>query len=297
MDDKTRIEYEKIAKHFFKIQFADDEDITPKTITDKLKASALTFRPNYWGRLRRALELDQIAKGFPKSAERINKTKNPLTSNKSKRKLIKPKQQRIKKVSEDDYNKLVKHFSSKTKVDKETLSAIVVSHYLGVRPSELLSLKINSDGSIFVTGSKKEATGLRGLDRTIKVDDEEIKSALHKCIKVLSNTNVTAKQIQDRLALQVKKVFPRRKNKISLYSFRHQCGSNLKASSLSKKEVALMMGHQSTASVEQYGNKRSSNGSLSISVANTKELDSVRELSKNIEVKPSKPRHEITFDF
>ena len=41
-----------------------------------------------------------------------------------------------------------------------------------------------------------------------------------------------------------------------MYTLRHQFGANLKASGMSRIEVAYVMGHQATDSIGRYGDKR-----------------------------------------
>ena len=79
MNEKTQSDYIKLAGNFYKTRLAGD-DITPKKITDALKDAAFDYRPAYWRKLRNALAYEQQAKGFKKSADRINETKNPLTA-------------------------------------------------------------------------------------------------------------------------------------------------------------------------------------------------------------------------
>ena len=63
-----------------------------------------------------------------------------------------------------------------------------------------------------------------------------------------------------------KQLYPKNKNKseVSLYSLRHQFGSNLKAAvaqkTISDKEASYMMGHQSAKSISAYGNKQNGGG-------------------------------------
>ena len=54
-------------------------------------------------------------------------------------------------------------------------------------------------------------------------------------------------------------------------------GSELKASGLSRRQVAYAMGHQATESVNQYGNRRKSKGGFKFKIAEDADLSKVRE--------------------
>ena len=67
----------------------------------------------------------------------------------------------------------------------------------------------------------------------------------------------------------------------TMKSFRHQLGSNLKASGESDEAIAYMMGHQSTESISVYGNRRSGAGhKLHIRPAQDADLSKVRQPKK-----------------
>ncbi len=70
--------------------------------------------------------------------------------------------------------------------------------------------------------------------------------------------------LQTRLNNLTRETWPRRKTQATFYSFRHQLGSNLKASGIDRSEVAYLMGHQSTSSVDAYGDKRKGTGAIKI---------------------------------
>ncbi|MCA1789343.1 MAG: hypothetical protein LC667_05640, partial [Thioalkalivibrio sp.] len=52
----------------------------------------------------------------------------------------------------------------------------------------------------------------------------------------------------------------------SLYTFRHQLGAELKSMKLDRRAIAYIMGHQSTQSVEVYGDRRKSRGGIGITL-------------------------------
>lgn len=87
------------------------------------------------------------------------------------------------------------------------------------------------------------------------------------------------KPIQDRLARHCKALWPARKHHPSLYSWRHQMGTKLKASGLDRRSVAYIMGHQSTDSVNRYGNRSAKAGGppLCVEPAEGADMSAVRE--------------------
>jgi len=66
--------------------------------------------------------------------------------------------------------------------------------------------------------------------------------------------------VQDRIRSAGKKLWPQRNAVPSLYSWRHQLGAELKASGIDRVQVAYLMGHQATESVDRYGNSRTARG-------------------------------------
>lgn len=248
MDEATKAGYRKLAKHFYATRL-NDQTPSPKRITDALVTAAPEYRPAYWRRLRNALALDQKEKGYTDAADRINATQNPVTKAGSKL-AVKAKQTRVKAVKAADEQQLQRYFTAAN--DYESLSAIVVTRLTGARPAELCSIRVEG-GLVHVRGAKQSHNGQRGLDRVLKLPEVETQ-LVAEMLKVLQSANIGA--IQDRVTSAGQRLWPQRRAVPSLYSWRHQLGSDLKASGLSRVEIAYIMGHQSTESVEQYGNRK-----------------------------------------
>ena len=65
----------------------------------------------------------------------------------------------------------------------------------------------------------------------------------------------------------------------TLYSWRHQLGADLKASKLNRVLAAYIMGHQSTESVNAYGNSKTGNSARSLPMAaDNADLSNIREV-------------------
>lgn len=248
MIEATKDGYRKLARHFIDTRLGGQTP-TPKRLTDALSAAAPEYRPAYWRRLRNALEFDQRERGYPEAAERIRATVNPVTKEGSQLP-VKKKQRRVKSVTEADEQRLLQHFQDAG--DYASVCAIVVAQLTGARPVEMLSICIEG-GLIKIRGAKKSHEGQRGMDRSLVLDEDAV-DIVRAALGTLRAANIGA--IQDRISAAGRRIWPQRKAWPSLYSWRHQLGSDLKASGLSRVEIAYLMGHQSTESVEQYGNRK-----------------------------------------
>lgn len=248
MNESTKVSYRKLAANFYRSRLAGQTP-TPKRIVDALTKAAHDYRPAYWRRLRNALAFDQREKGFSEAAERINGAVNPVTVEGSQL-VVKPKQRRVKSVKEADEKQLKQYFMMVN--DYESLAAVEMTRLTGARPAELRSIRVEN-GLVHIRGAKQSHDGLRGLDRVLVLPDIETQ-LVAEMLKVLRTANVGA--VQDRLSAAGRRLWPQRRAVPSLYSWRHQLGSDLKSSGLSRFEIAYVMGHQSTESVEQYGNRK-----------------------------------------
>lgn len=268
MDEKTEKAYRSLARHFYQKRLGS-EPPTPKKITDALAGCAHEYRPAYWRRLRNALEFDQREKNYKDAAERIKHTRNPMTTIATGQGLINPldrgptapKQKRAKSINPDDRAALWKAAKGLDDRD-ETCAAILLAERLGVRPVEMLKLRVDVErGLVHVEGAKKSG-GLRGADRVLTLpDDPKIRKNIASAVAVVQRAEREQEgavhRIQSRLDRLARKLWPRRQARPSLYTFRHQMGANLKASGLKRAAIAYIMGHQSTKSVEVYGDRRS----------------------------------------
>jgi len=258
MEEKTKQDYRKLASHFYKTKI--EGLATPKKITDALLKCAGDYRPAYWRKLRNALELDQSEKGYKKAVLRLASCKNPITKKDSKEK-PKAKQKRAKSLKEAGFKKLLEH------TDKHVGAALIIAKITGCRPAEMETIRVDLDTNIaYIIGAKKTEKGDRGLDRAIGMTERDAEDLLI-AVQDLQNMpepkkSSKIKVIQTRLRVQAKKAFSRTKALPSLYTLRHQMGSNLKGSGMDRQSIAYCMGHQSTKSIEVYGNSRSATGSI-----------------------------------
>lgn len=263
MKESTKIEYRAKAQGFYKKHFPDG-DITAGKLVIKMKEIAPDYRPDSWRNLRNAIRFDQEEKGFKKAADLLGIVKNPTTTPEAKKNGVKPKakQHRCKTVSNETAISLMTHLAQHDGKDYRMWAAVLIAQVTGCRPAEMTDIKQLSDNEFFITGAKKSEDGDRGLDRTVRVINEQDAKRLSKAIKFLAG-EPHMKQVQDNIATATKAILPmhsQRHKRPSLYSFRHQHGSNLKASGMSRIETAYLMGHQSTNSINVYGSRRSGGG-------------------------------------
>ena len=248
MTPATEQAYRKLAEHFYSTRL-DGQPPTPKKLADALKACAGEYRPAYFRRLRNAIEFDQHDKGFGDAALRVAGVKNPVTAPGSTAE-IKPKRAAVKRVTDADETRLFKHLIQNK--DKDTYYAVRLIAATGARPAELKNMVIDGD-RVTILGAKKSHDGTRGADRVIVLTPGAGK-LVGNAIAHMRDADLG--KVKDRLRAAGKALWPQRKALPSMYSWRHQMGSDLKASGLSRVEVAYIMGHQSTESVDRYGNAK-----------------------------------------
>lgn len=284
--DSTRADYEKLARHFYEHRL-NGEPITPKRIKDALRKAAADYRPDYWRRLRNALMYDQISIGYYGNAAAIKMITNPVTRPKTEverkfREKVgnKPgqRQTRIKKMPAADMSALKRALAKKE--DFEVIAAVLIAEATGARPAEMLGIECRPNGTIFIPGAKKGSDGQRGLDRELSVSAETWKN-VREAVEVLRAADPKRSgaihRVQSRLRTLTKRLWPRRSAHPTLYTFRYAMGSELKASGLSRREVAYIMGHQSEQSVDRYGDRRSGSGRTPITAAPDADMSGVRK--------------------
>jgi hypothetical protein len=262
MNETTKKAYKSLANNFYKTRL-NGEPPSPKRVCDALKACAGEYRPAYWRKLRNALAFTQHDAGFSDAAEKINAVKNPITKKNSNLQ-VKKKQTRAKSVNAETHKKIITEI--KKRKDKQLLAVVITAKITGARPNEIPGIEVLENGEVFIPGSKKR--GDRGLDRTLRFSETET-LYIEKAVAVIRKNggkSVIGK-VQDRLFRISKKLFPNRKAKPSLYSYRHQLGADLKSQGMPIIEISGVLGHQSVESCSAYGNPK--NGSTKRSVKPT----------------------------
>jgi len=192
---------------------------------------------------------------------------------------------KIKTLSDNDMQKIIDAVTnkkdvrtSKAKMRRAQLHAAVrLAKYLGCRHGEMPMIRRTGETTFFIEGIKKDEFGGKGLDRYIKVDDKNLADILEKSCGYLKNANMS--HVIDSFRYLMKKVFRQRKKLPTLYVFLHIMGANLKASDFSREEMAYIVGHQSTRSIENYGYRAGKVGGLKVKPAI--DLDEIHKLVRD----------------
>ena len=286
----------KIAESFLRLHLLPEieTELFPDRILRSLHAHAFECRPATWRNRRNALAHYFNFADDVELACDIKMMVNPVTdkaADKETRALIPKKQKRMHTVIDAEHAKVVSYLE---KIDDQAvLGAVIIARTIGVRPSEMASMKFDGNNqTIFVTGAKKRKKGDRGIDRTLILETDDyviIKEAWAQLMTEFNRKDASSeramKRVQNRLYTVVRKVFEERESYPSLYSYRHQLGSDLKASGMDRITVAAIMGHASVESVNAYGDRRHGGRKLNIDVSDDS-LDAVRVVT--VSTPPSK---------
>ncbi|MDK9793819.1 hypothetical protein [Vibrio sp. D431a] len=176
---------------------------------------------------------------------------------------------KMKSLSDDDLSRLLDELSkSKSSLSGFLSVWLYVNCLVGLRPSEWKTSSIikGSDDKyrLKVKNAKQTNGRSHGEYRIISLSNfsdnqtEKIIDFTSMC-EELNNQNLFDRYYQNcRKLLQrtCKKVWPRRKRSISLYSSRHQFCADLKKSGKKLEEIAYLMGHYSTDTASSHYGKR-----------------------------------------
>lgn len=276
MQKSTRKEYWQIAEKFLAdYQIIDMWDLDK--INEAFSNLAVNASPKYWYRKRRALVVRLEANGMNAIADHVSRIKYPINKKEMPGTYFQAlchRRQQVKKVSQQEHMMLYEYCQRKK--DFVLQSALLMAWLLGCcRPIELTTLEILSNNRIKIKGAKKTKDGQRGLHRVLHVD-EHVPFLVQKWLELFEferNKKDCApdramRRIQRRLENATKALWPERENQITLYTYRHQLGSDIKGSDMSRVDGAAMMGHQSVNSLDAYGNVRYASRVPNIGVSN-----------------------------
>lgn len=270
---KTEDSYRKLAAYFYSHHMEGDE-LSVAMITQALARLAPSFGPGYFRRLKNAIAFDLNERGYVDAARVIKGVVNPVTAPGSDIPR-KPKRPKAKSFSDDDFRALANHLADGGY--HAVWAAVSLIRFTGVRPEELKTIKI-VDGVVVILGAKKSHQGQRGADRLLSVDDDTVSSLIEHCVHILKQSEMSIDAIRHRLRKEGQELWKRRKVIPSMYSMRHQFGSNLKSSGTDARSIAYIMGHQSTSSVAVYGGRRPGDpAAIKVSPANGAKLEAIRQ--------------------
>lgn len=269
MNTETQNAYISLASHFYSTRLRGLE-LTPLNIIGALLRAAPEYRPDYFRRLRNALAFDQAQRGHQHIADEINRTLNPVTVLGLP---TKKKQRRQQKLSHEGFELLVNTLTQRGLLVES--GALLLIFMTGARPSELNGIRIEGD-RVHIPGAKCSHGGLRGADRTLEAEEVVCRSIRHALVAFHSQAK-SFDAVRVAIGCVVQEIFPAKKRP-SMYTLRHQFGANLKASGFSRVEMAYIMGHQATDSINRYGDKRFGRAeAIKVRPAPGADLSSVRE--------------------
>jgi integrase len=280
MNNKTRQDAYKLALNFFKNHCEGTGEV--EDMVDSLLRLSTSLRPAYWRRLRNAIALSLGSLDELEWSTTIQALMNPATCPEHAELNLekKAKQKRRKSVSAEEHQQIVSYLQEKE--DHAVMGAITIAHLTGCRPSEMPLIYFSEDHtSIIIQSTKKTDNHSRGLDRELFVDDEQLTKIQYSILAIRDEQRRSAcdpekamSRIQHRLAICTKSLWPRRQYQITLYSYRHQMGSDLKGSG-GGAAASVIMGHQSTRSIDRYGNRTKAQRTPEIRVS-AASMDNVR---------------------
>lgn len=210
---------------------------------------------------------------------------------------------RKKSISEDEYELIKSYLDSHGNDWGESLVLWLKAGMLtGLRPNEWVTALLTKEDEKYLL---KTDNFKHNIDRSYDKDRViNITSFSQQDLLIVANQIEMAKKITEQgmydqyydgcrnlLYRLNKKLFPRRKKNLQLYTGRHQFSANAKADdSVSEKERAAMMGHKTTKTSEEgYGRKSSGTSGKSPEIANKAVLDKINQPENKFNPQKIKP--------
>lgn len=171
-----------------------------------------------------------------------------------------------KHLKEDKLKIIIEELkNSKSSWSKMTIVWLQAAVNTGLRPIEWIDAKYDDERDcLIVKNAKNTNSRAHGEYRTLYLShiDEKTRKNIKNHLLISQLHKQKGGWIQyyrgcsTLLRRTCKKLFPRSKKHISLYSGRHQYSANLKASGLKSNEIAALMGHSTDeTAMETYGKK------------------------------------------
>ena len=218
-------------------------------------------------------------------------------------KIKKTSAKKLKKISETDLIKLFDClYNEKSGHGKATIQWLLASLCMGLRPCEWeRAFYLPSTGKLVVVNAKatqgRSHGGYRHLNlakldgqmlSVIQLHLEDVRKAkLQPGKNGKSGFSQFYEACRHWLHRANKKLWPRRKQTIALYSTRHQFAADAKFSGLPMEAIAALMGHQSTETqTSHYARKSAGRNGFQVAAD---EQDMARELN-SIKIDPRKIR-------
>lgn len=255
MLESTKEKYRKNA-HGFAKKYLTGKPYSDKLLLDSLVLAAPDYTAKSFANMKAILAFFMHEKNKHELAFKIKHIENPAVRDGcTKRKRLKKKT-----INKKDMELIATTIINKK--DEPMKMAFTLALYCGVRPGEMHSIQQTGHNTFFINGIKKDEQGKRGTDRHIVVQSKSISKQISTAIKEIKSDKI--RNIQGRFNYLTKKLFPKSKARTTLYSLRHQFASELKSSKMDVHEVAYLLGHQSTRTMESYGYANAGSGNVKI---------------------------------
>ncbi|MFA9462611.1 hypothetical protein [Thiohalorhabdus methylotrophus] len=240
-----------------------------------------------------ALVLEEAGHGL--SAEALRGTQNTGNSSTRRTKTRRTSAKKAKKVHPDDARKLLNYLEQgRGAWDRLLAQWFAAGLFTGLRPTEWANARL--DGETLVVANAKNTGGRsHGPERHLHITDPEVRKLLWA---FLDNLNLAVqsesfdrayKHCRVRLYQVGLVLWPRRqRNRITLYSTRHQFTADAKHSGLSGKEIAALMGHRVTETHKaHYGRRQAGRGQVQVA-ADPAETERVEQSPEHLRFDRSK---------
>lgn len=197
---------------------------------------------------------------------------------------------KLKKIPSDKMDRLLEHLNiSRNQLDRAIAHWLLAGLATGLRPCEweeahLWGLKLH------VQNAKGNAVRANGEKRIIEFVLPEHEKEIDSIRSFLDDFQAWKKydnnfesfyaKCRKRLYYVNNLLWPKATQKISLYSTRHQFAADMKASGLSKNEIAALMGHASDESATIHYARRRSGHSKFPPKCSAEQINSVRLTKK-----------------
>lgn len=192
-------------------------------------------------------------------------------------KVIRGAAKKLKKFPDEDFELVYKELNGDAgEISQALLDWLRAGIWLGLRPSEWKDaelIEIEGIKSIVVQNAKLGNGRAHGKTRTLvmsKMNEEEIAIVLRHLerTKKWESAGIYRKMNQScasKLQYTVRKIWPKRRKHLTLYSARHQFVADAKSSGISLSEMAALMGHSvdNTATIH-YGRRAAAQRTIKI---------------------------------
>lgn len=197
----------------------------------------------------------------------------------------------MKKLPAEDLRKIHKQLvASRSRYAEPTGLLLEASLLTGLRPIEWSTCWIdesNPNVSVLMVRNAKNTNGRsHGLIRKLRLDGltQNERRIVRSMVDIgqshQSDWNAFYEQMRKTLKRITKALWPRRKQRPTLYSARHQFTANAKAAGLTRVEIAALMGHASIETAgNHYGRRTAGIGSSGFHIEpDTQDLQNVRDI-------------------